>query len=137
MQYPNSVMKITTLETLMGTYQQPAKQVEVAKRLLAADPSNLKALAVLTYSSRFSVATAQNPQQQASATADTAQYSGKGLEALKTAQKQPGTTDDDFNKLKAETEVIFNGGYGFAALQNKDYAARPAISVAGSYKAAE
>src|SRR5579863_1138823 len=50
-QYPNSVMKISTLEQLMGTYLQLNDQphvVDAAKRLLAADPCNLRGLALLT-----------------------------------------------------------------------------------------
>src|SRR6266702_6108008 len=40
-QYPNSVMKTTALEVLMGTYQQTnnqAKTVDAAKRIVTANP---------------------------------------------------------------------------------------------------
>jgi opacity protein-like surface antigen len=119
-QYPNSVMKISTLEQLMGTYlqlQDQAKVVDAAKRLLVGDPCNLRGLALLSSLSRQGATATANPQS----IADTATYSGKGLECIATAQK-PGTmTDADFATLKKQVTIIFNGGAGFAALQNKDY----------------
>src|SRR5579859_3512371 len=57
-QYPNSVMKASALEQLMGAYQQAgnqAKVVDTAKRLQTADPNNLRALALLTFLARQGV----------------------------------------------------------------------------------
>lgn len=119
-QYPNSIMKPTALELLMGTYQQAgnqAKVVDTAKRLLTADPNNLRSLALLTYLSRAGVG---GPNSAQSLT-DLAQYCAKGLDAVKANQKPAGMKDEDFDKLKKETTLIFNSGCGFAALQNKDY----------------
>lgn len=121
-QYPNSVIKTTTLEVLMATYQQTgnqAKVVETAKRVLQADPCNLRALALLTFLARQAVASGQNPQQNL---ADLTQYSTKGLECVQSGQKPAGVSDADYDKLKKQVTPIFNGGCGFAALQNKDYA---------------
>jgi len=121
-QYPNSVMKTTALELLMATYQQTgnqAKVVETAKRVLAADPCNLRALALLTFLARQAVSSGQNPQQNL---ADLTQYSGKGLECMQSAPKPAGVSDADYEKLKKTVGLIFNGGAGFAALQNKDFA---------------
>jgi hypothetical protein len=120
-QYPNSVMKTTALEQLMATYQQTgnqAKVVEAAKRLLTADPNNLRALALLTFLARQNVTAQQNPQQNL---ADLQQYCSKGLEALQANQKPAGMPDADFDKLKKQVAIIFNGGCGFAGLQNKDF----------------
>src|SRR5260370_39771803 len=50
-QYPNSVMKTTSLELLMGTYLQmndQAKVVDAAKRLLVPDPCTLRPSPFLT-----------------------------------------------------------------------------------------
>ena len=119
-QYPNSVMKTTALELLMATYQQTgnqAKVVETAKRVLQADPCNLRALALLTFLARQAVSSGQNPQQNLAA-----QYSGKGLECMQSAPKTAGVSDADYDKLKKQVGLIFNGGAGFAGLQNKDYA---------------
>jgi hypothetical protein len=120
-QYPNSVMKTTALEVLMGTYQQTgnqAKVVETAKRLLTAEPNNLRALALLSFLSRQSASTGQNAAQSL---ADLQQYCSKGLDALKANQKPTGMSDADFENLKKQVGIIFNGGCGFAGLQNKDY----------------
>jgi len=71
---------------------------------------------LLTFLTRQQVASGQ----QASL-GDLTQYSDKGLECLKTGQKPAGLSDADYDKLKKQVEPIFNGGCGFAALQNKDY----------------
>jgi len=121
-QYPNSVMKEDALEVLMGAYQQTnnqAKMIDTAQRVLQANPNNLRALALLSYVKRAQAEAGQNPQQNL---ADAAQYGNKGIEALKTATKPDGMSDADFEKLKAQVGVIFNGAAGIAALQNKDYA---------------
>jgi len=120
-QYPNSVMKEDALEILMGAYQQAnnqPKMIETAQRLLQANPNNLRALALLAYIKRAQAEQGQNAQQNL---ADAAQYANKGLEALKTAPKPDGMSDADFEKLKTQMSVIFNGAAGIAALQNKDY----------------
>ncbi|MBV8050236.1 MAG: hypothetical protein JOZ80_03555 [Acidobacteriaceae bacterium] len=120
-QYPNSVMKEDALEILMGAYQatnNQAKMMEAAQRLLQANPNNLRALALLTYIKRAQAEAGQNAQQNL---ADAAQYATKGLDALKTAPKPDGMSDADFEKLKTQMGVIFNGAAGIAALQNKDY----------------
>lgn len=121
-QYPNSVMKTTALEQLMGAYQQTGNQtkvVDTAKRVLTADACNLRALALLTYLSRQSAAAGQNPQQSV---ADLAQYANKGVDCLKNGTKPATMSESDWDTLKKQTEVIFEGGAGFAALQNKDWA---------------
>jgi tetratricopeptide (TPR) repeat protein len=121
-QYPNSVMKNTALELLMSTYQQTgnqAKIVDSAKRLIEADPCNLRALAVLTYLARQAYSSGQNPQENL---ASLAQYAGKGAECTATAPKPAMLSGDDWEKLKKQVGPIFDGGAGFAALQNKDYA---------------
>ena len=119
-QYPNSVMKTTALELLMQTYQQTGNQqkvVDTAKRLLTVDSCNLRALGVLTFLARQGVASGQSSQLS-----DLAQYSGKGLECLASGQKPAGISDADYAKLKQQVAPIFQGGAGFAALQNKDFA---------------
>jgi hypothetical protein len=121
-QYPNSVMKTTALELLMGTYLQKSDQpkvVDAAKRLLVADSCNLRGLVVLTSLSRQGLQGGQNVQQNL---ADLGQYSNKGLGCLTTAQKPATMADADWNTLKKQAGPIFEGGAGFAALQGKDYA---------------
>lgn len=120
-QYPNSVMKASALEQLMSSYQAANNQAKVqdaAKRLLTADPTNLRALALLTFFARQGVMGGASVQQNLS---DLQQYCAKGLDAVNNGKKPAGMKDEDYAKLKKDTSVIFNGGCGFAALQNKDY----------------
>src|SRR6476661_8355952 len=118
-QYPNSVMKVDALELLMATYQQinnAQKMIDAATRVLQADPNNLRALALLTYTYR-----AQAEQGNQAAAPQAAKYAQQGLDALQRATKPDGVSDADFEKLKTQTAVIFNGAAGFGALQAKDY----------------
>jgi len=120
-QYPNSVMKTTAFEVLMGTYLQAGNQpkvTETAKRLLTADSCNIRALAILTSLGRQAVQAGQTAQL-----ADLTQYSSKGLECVKSAPK-PATvaSESDWDTLKKQVTPIFEGGAGFACLQNKDFA---------------
>ena len=121
--YPNSVMKEDALELLMATYEQAgnaAKMVDAANRLLQANPNNLRALALLAFNARRAAEAGQNAQQNL---AQGAQYAEHGLQALQTAPKPDGMADADFQKLKTQTSVIFNGVAGIAALQNKNFPA--------------
>jgi tetratricopeptide (TPR) repeat protein len=113
-QYPNSVMKEDALEALMGAYQQTnnvAKMGDAAQRVLAVNPNNVRALALLTYS-----------KTAAGQMAEAKQYGQKGLDALKTFAKPDGMSDADFTTLKTQLSGIFNRGVGVAALGEKDYA---------------
>ncbi|HXW89275.1 MAG TPA: hypothetical protein VEK33_01890 [Terriglobales bacterium] len=121
-QYPNSVMKEDALEVLMSAYQQAnnqTKMFDTAQRVLQVNPNNLRALALLVFSKRQQAEAGQSPQQNL---ADAAKYATTGLDALKTAAKPEGMSDADFEKLKSQASVIFNGAAGIAALQNQDYA---------------
>lgn len=119
-QYPNSVMKEDALELLMGAYQQAgnqAKTAETAQKVLQANACNLRALALLAFSKRGMAEAGQAAQLT-----EAGQYAEKGLQCLQTAPKPEGVKDDDFQKLKKQVAIIFNGAAGMNALQNKDYA---------------
>jgi hypothetical protein len=79
----------------------------------------LSALALLTFNARQAVSTGQNPQQNL---ADLTQSSNKGLDCVKTAPKPATLQQAQWDDLKKKVTPIFEGGAGFAALQNKDYA---------------
>ncbi|MBZ5629206.1 MAG: hypothetical protein LAO06_10125 [Acidobacteriia bacterium] len=121
-QYPNSVVKVSGLELLMATYQQlgnAQKVTDTASRVIQADPNNLRALALLTYINRQqSEAGGPNAAQMLQ---QAAQYAQKGMQAIQSAQKPPEVTAADWEKLKEQTQVIFAGAAGMAALQQKDY----------------
>lgn len=135
--YPNSVMKTDAMELLMGAYQQAGNQqktMDTANRILQSDPNNIRALALLAYSNRMqALQGGANAPQSAQQAAD---FGKKGLAALQTMQKPEGVSDADFEKLKKETSVIFNGAAGFGALNTKDYASaqtelKAAVTTAG------
>jgi tetratricopeptide (TPR) repeat protein len=120
-QYPASVVKIDALEQAMAAYQQAgnvAKVTSMANRLLELDPGNVRALAIVTFLNR-SLAS----QGDAKALAEVRVDSEKGLKALPGLQKPEGTSDADFEKMRKQMAVIFQGAAGFAALQAKDYPA--------------
>ncbi len=121
-QYPNSVVKTSALELLMGTYQQannPQKMQDAAQRLLQADPNNLRALALLTFSNRMCAA--QGGPQAMNCLTDAGKYGQQGLQAVQSAQPPAGVTPEDFAKLKQQVTPIFSGAIGLQALQAKNY----------------
>jgi len=121
-QYPNSVVKVRALELLMATYQQAGnmqKVVDAANRLLQVDPNNLRALALLTYIYRQQ--TEAGGPNASQALQQAAQYAQKGMQAIQTATKPAEVSQPDCEKLKTQTQVIFAGAGGMAALQQKDY----------------
>ena len=121
--YPSSVMKEDALEQLMVTYGQAGdaqKSLDAATRVLQANPNNLRALAFLSYS--YHAAASQGGPQAADNVAKSQQYGQQGLQALQSGQKPEDVSAADWDKLKKQSEAIFNGAVGYAALFNKDYA---------------
>ncbi|MGC2109833.1 MAG: hypothetical protein WA655_09970 [Candidatus Korobacteraceae bacterium] len=121
--YPNTVMKQDALELLMVSYQQAGdaqKMLDAANRVLQANPSNVRALALLAYTYR-AMASQGGPQMQDNLS-KAQQYGQQGLQALQNMPKPDGMSDPDFTKLHNEMTGIFDGAVGFAALQAKDYA---------------
>ena len=121
-QYPNTVVKEDALEQLMAAYEKlgnAAKMTETAGRILQVNPNNVRALALLAFTSRSAAEAGQAAPQNA---ADAAKYGQGGLRALATMSKPEGMSDADFEKFKTQVAIIFNGSAGFGALQSKDYA---------------
>jgi hypothetical protein len=87
--------------------------------VLQADPANLRALALMTYIYRQQ-AEAGGPNA-AQSLQQAAQYAQQGIQANQTAPKPAELTAADWEKLKSQTQVIFAGAAGMAALQQKDY----------------
>jgi len=127
-QYPSSVMKNQALEILMGTYQQqmnsttdPAKQkmyltktMETANKVIAADPCNERALALLAYFDR-TMAQGGDPN----AKQDLADGKKDGEQGLTCLDK---VTDPEIKKMGPQMTGIFNSVIGIADLNDKDYA---------------
>jgi tetratricopeptide (TPR) repeat protein len=121
-QYPSSIMKNQALEILMSAYQQTGNQqktLDTAMKLVAADPNNVRALTLLAYFDRMGAfGGAANAKQL---NADAKKYGQQGLDNLSKFNKPDGTSDADFQKMKAQMELIFDAAIGFSALQDKDY----------------
>ncbi len=121
-QYPNSIMKGAALQTLMQDYQQAgntAKTIETATKLLAADPTNERAMFLLAYFDRLK---AQGGDANAAQDlADAKKYGQMGLDGLPKFTKPDGTSDADFQKMKDQMTGVFNAALGLAALTDKDY----------------
>jgi hypothetical protein len=122
-QYPNSVMKTAALQTLMQDYQQTNNQqktVDTATKLVAADPTNERAIFLLAYINRLKAQGGDaNAKQDL---ADAKKYGQMGLDNLPKFTKPEGTSDADFQKMKDQMTGVFNAAIGIAALTDKDYA---------------
>ncbi|HVN21603.1 MAG TPA: hypothetical protein VMU05_22645 [Dongiaceae bacterium] len=116
-QYPNSVMKNQALELLMGAYQQAnnmQKTTETATKLVAVDPCNMRALALLAYFDRIR---AQGGDPNALALlADAKKYGEQGMACW------PKVTDPEITKMHDQMTTIFQSAIGIADAQAKDYA---------------
>jgi hypothetical protein len=120
--YPNSVVKEDALEFLLKTYQQlnNAPQMKsTAQRVLQVNPNNLTALVVLTYLDHAKVQ--ENGPDAASALQEAGQYGARCVQALQTAPKPEGNTDEQWTATKNQFRVICQSAVGHAALASKDY----------------
>ncbi len=121
-QYPQSVVMINALEQAMAAYQQggnAAKVEAIANRLLQLDPSNVRALAIVVALKRAKVTVTGD----VSLAQEAATLARSGITLLPGWSRPEGITEPDFDKLRNQMVVIFNGAAGFGALQSKDYAA--------------
>jgi hypothetical protein len=121
-QYPNSIMKVAALQTLMQDYQQAgnqAKTLDAATKLVAADPTNERAMFLLAYFDRLK---AQGGDPNAAQDlADAKKYGQMGLDGLSKFSKPDAMSDADFQKMKDQMTGVFNAALGLAALTAKDY----------------
>ncbi|MGA7512050.1 MAG: bacterial transcriptional activator domain-containing protein, partial [Candidatus Sulfotelmatobacter sp.] len=121
-QYPNSIMKTAALQTLMQDYQQAgntAKTIETATKLLAADPTNERAMFLLAYFDRLKAQSGDpNAKQELD---DAKKYGQMGLDDMPKFTKPQGMSDADFQKMKDQMTGVFNAALGLAALTDKDY----------------
>jgi tetratricopeptide (TPR) repeat protein len=122
-QYPNSVMKVAALQTLMQDYQQTNNQqktIDSATKLVAADNCNVRALALLAYIDRLKAQGGDaNAKQDL---VDAKKYGQSGLDCQPKFTKPDGTSDADFQKMQGQMTGIFNAAIGIAAITDKDYA---------------
>lgn len=115
-QYPNSVMKNQALEVLMGSYQQannPKKTMDTATKLVAADPCNMRGLALLAYFDRV-MAQGGDPNA-AQLLTDGKKYGQQGMDCWSKV------SDPEITKMKDQMSSIFKAAEGMADLQAKNY----------------
>jgi tetratricopeptide (TPR) repeat protein len=120
--YPNSVAKEDALEFLLKTYQQlnnGTQMKSAAQRVLQVNPNNLTALVVLTYLDHAKVQ--ENGPDAAAVLQESGQYGTRCLQALQTAPKPEGNTDEQWTATKGSFRVICQSAVGHAALASKDY----------------
>src|SRR5579872_3568062 len=116
--YPKSTLKEPVLVEAMVAYQQAgnnAKVQSVAAQILEINPSNLRALALLTFIKAQSGEAAMATPQGVATLGEAAQYAQKGLQVLQSS------TDPDTQKMKPSLLPIFNEAIGASALANKNY----------------
>ncbi len=122
--YPNSDFKANALVAEMQTYVQldnSAKAIAAAKKVLAANPDQLDALAYLSFTFPYTYKpTDPDAATQLSQGLAEAQH---GLEVLQNFKKPPGVTDAQFHAYIQPKRAIFNTAIGFANFQQKNYAA--------------
>jgi hypothetical protein len=120
--YPNSVMTEDGLELLIKTYQQLNNTVQMkstAQRVLRVNPNNLTALVVLTYLDHAKVN--ENGPDAPAALKEAGQYGARCIQALQTAPKPEGNTDEQWAASKPQFRIICQSAVGHAALADKDY----------------
>jgi tetratricopeptide (TPR) repeat protein len=116
-QYPNSVMKTQALEILMGAYQQTnniPKTLATANKVIASDPCNERALALLAYFDRMMAQGGQGNAAQ-----ELADGKKDGEQGISCFDK---VTDPEIKKMQPQMTNIFDSAIGIADLQDKDYA---------------
>lgn len=114
--YPKSVVLSDALEQAMAAYQQAgnvAKVGAIARRIVAAEPSSLRALAILVTLDRA-------PGNES--VTELCDYATRGVGLLPKWPKPDDVSDADFQKLQKQIAVIFYGGEGFCHLQRKNFA---------------
>jgi tetratricopeptide (TPR) repeat protein len=118
-QYPQSVVLTDALEQELAAWQtagDSSQMKRVAKRLLAADPGNVRVLGVVVALDRVSAARGD----LASLNEMCVEATG-GMREVSTWRKPAGMSDADFAALSKLMNDIFIGAEGFCAVQEKNY----------------
>jgi hypothetical protein len=122
--YPQSQVKVNTLEILMNLYSAPplsdlTKTLGAADRILKLDPNNLQALYAEAVVGKASTDAITDPAAKQAAYDTAASYAQKALTAL-AAPKPADMTDAAFTTLKTTATPTFYAVIAAAALNKKD-----------------
>jgi tetratricopeptide (TPR) repeat protein len=118
-QYPKSVVLIDALEQEMAAWQTvgDSKQVmKVAKRLLAADSGNIRALGIVVALDRVSAAQGDN-----AALNEMCVDASGGMLEVPMWRQPPDMSEGDYVTLSKLLNDIFVGAEGYCAVQQKNY----------------
>jgi hypothetical protein len=119
--YPNSVVKADVLSQLLYSTNQTgdqAKTLDVADRLLAVDPQNLRALTLEVYYRRMDADKLTDPAAKQAALDKVATYAQTGLNAT----KPKDMSDADFTAQKNTASPFFESAIAADDLAKKDNA---------------
>ena len=118
-QYPQSVVLTDALEQELAAWQtagDSSQMKRVAKRLLAADPGNVRVLGVVVALDRVSAA-----QGDLASLNEMCVEATGGMREVPMWRKPASMTDADFTALSRLMNDIFIGAEGFCAVQEKNY----------------
>ncbi len=122
--YPETVVREDAEQNLMNAYAQLGEAdqaVDAAQKILAINPQNCRALALLAYYYETAVS---NGNGDAHTNLQKAQnYAEQGIAAQQTAAATGASPSPDLQALNDELRSIFDGVLGFVALQKKDFLA--------------
>jgi hypothetical protein len=119
--YPNSAVKAEVLNQIVFLDSQlgdEAATLNAADRLLAIDPNNVPSLTFKVYYGRLEADKIADPAAKQTALDTVAALAQKGL----SAPKPKDMSDDDFKKLQAGAERIFESAIADDDLSKKDNA---------------
>jgi tetratricopeptide (TPR) repeat protein len=119
--YPDSVVKQQMLEVLMDAYTQTGntdKALATARKVLAIDPNDMRALALSAYVLRAQAGQKTNPADAQPLLDEAAADAQKGL----SAPAPQGADAANYEKMKAAVTPLFEGAIAQDALEKKDYA---------------
>lgn len=123
--YPQTVLKVQVLNTLLGTYQQLNDQpnmIKTAKRLLDADPNNLRAAFAYVFltKAQATAKAASDPGAAQPMLDDAASVAQKALQVTAPSPNS-GVSAEDFAKIKTATTPIFQSAIATDDVGKKDY----------------
>ncbi|MGP8252924.1 MAG: hypothetical protein ACLQHF_12890 [Terracidiphilus sp.] len=121
--YPRSVAVGQALTEALAAWQEAGNRdqvVDAAKRLLVAEPANIRAMAIVVALDRAKAA--QMDHVDAGLMNEICQFSTSGLNQLPIWQMPAGMNDAQFAALRNSMAAIFNGGAGTCALSQNDLA---------------
>jgi tetratricopeptide (TPR) repeat protein len=118
-QYPQSVVLTDALEQELAAWQtagDSSQMKKVAKRLLAADPGNIRVLGIVVALDRVSAA-----QGDLASLNEMCVEATGGMRAVPMWRKPANMTDADFATLSKLMSDIFIGAEGYCAVREKNY----------------